>query len=545
MLLAVVGGSAAQPADAQNLRPVLREDDGPLPAMRPRITQRPRAVEAPPAEESQASRLRSAAPDNESLEDGSPADQDPDLVVAPTGVRPAIRDGEVEPLLEPESITDGGVDAPEGYRNPDGQDPVLWDSRLPQDSQPFERPPAGNDAEAFGVELAPIEDRRPDRLFRFEPWQPRGIRLGSFTVFPQADIGAAWVSNLFRSKPARADQALELRPSFRAVSNWRTHAVELRASAGLSFFDEQPREDDRAYTIDARGRLDVSRRTQIAAGLLRDVVQEARGTLESRLRGGARADVETNEARLQIDHRFNRLAVQLRGVMQERKYEDVLQADGTVAGNRDRNVRSTEETARLAWTFNPNFIGFAEAGLNQRRFEAVSSVDGIRRDSDGQRYRLGIGFGNGSQVLRGEASLGYGRQTPIDQRLAAADGMVIDANLAWRVSGLTAVLLRASTDIVETTSLSASGGVNRRGQVEVRHAFMRPLIGSAFAGFSTTSYQGIVINENLTELGLGLEYYLAPEAVIYGRYQHTALRTNAQRGDWDADEVRVGLRIRR
>ncbi len=301
-LIAMVGGFAAQPADAQNLRPVLREDDGPLPAMRPRTTQRSRAVEAPPAEESQAPRLRSAAPENEALVDGSPADQDPDLVVAPTGARPAIRDGEVEPLLEPESITDGG-DAPEAYLNPDGQDPVLWDSRLPQDSQPFERPPAGYDAEAFGVELAPIEDRRPDRLFRFEPWQPRGIRLGSFTVFPQADIGSAWVSNLFRSKPARADQALELRPSFRAVSNWRTHAVELRANVGLSFFDEHPREDDRAYTIDARGRLDVSRRTQIAAGLLRDVVQEARGTLESRLRGGARADVETNEARLQIDQR--------------------------------------------------------------------------------------------------------------------------------------------------------------------------------------------------------------------------------------------------
>ncbi len=230
---------------------------------------------------------------------------------------------------------------------------------------------------------------------------------------------------------------------------------------------------------------------------------------------------------------------------QERTYEGVVQADGTVVSNRDRNVRSTEETARLAWTFKPTFIGFAEAGLNQRRFEAVSSVDGIRRDSDGQRYRLGVGFGNTSQVLRGEASVGYGRQSPIDRRLAAADGMVIDANLAWRMSGLTAVLLRASTDIVETTSLSASGGVNRRGQVEVRHAFMRPLIGSAFAGFSTTSYQGIVINENLTEMGLGLEYYLAPEAVIYGRYQHTALRTNAQSGDWDADEVRVGLRIRR
>ncbi len=477
-------------------------------------------------------------------EDGSPGDQDPDAVLTPSGVRPTIRDADPEAQLEPEPVPDGVIEAQEEYRNPDGQDPVQWDARLPQDSDAFERPPAGFDAQAFGVELAPIDDRRPTLLFRFEPWQPRGIRMGSFTVFPQADIGAAWVSNLFRSKPARADQALDLRPTIRAVSNWRTHAVELRATAGLSFFDNFPREDDRAYQLEARGRLDVTRQTSLSASALRDVAQESRGTLDSRLRGGARADVETNEARLQLDHRFNRLSVQLRGVVRERTYEQTTQADGATLDNRDRNLRTTEEAARATWTFKPTLQAFSEVGLNQRRFEAASPIDGIKRDSDGERYRVGVGFGNTGQVLRGEASIGYGRQAPLDARLAPVDGVIIDANLAWRVDGLTAVLLRGSTDVVETTTLRSSGGVVRRAQAEVRHGFMRPLIGTASAGFSTTSYQGIVINENLAELALGLEYYMGPSAVLFGRYQHSLLRTNAASGNWDADEVRIGLRLR-
>ncbi len=534
-------------AVAQTLRPALQDDAVPLPPIRPRQAQRRNVPPSLPADDNQAAETRPvrADADTEAAGIAAAGELDDETNPAPTGARAGIRDGEIEPLAESEFVPDDSLVSTEAYRNPDGQDAVQWDTRSAEDLQAFERPPAGFDAEAFGVELAPLDDRRPERLFRFEPWQPRGIRLGSFTVFPQADIGAAGVSNLFRSKPARADQALELRPTIRAVSNWRTHALELRASAGLSFFDENPREDDRAYMIDARGRLDVTRRTQVSAGLLREVVQESRGSLESRLRGGARADVETSEARLQLDHRFNRLSVQLRGAMRERTYEDVAQANGTVLSNRDRNERVSEEAARLTWTFKPTLSAFADAGFNQRRYEAASPVDGIKRDSDGQRYRFGIGFGNTSQVLRGEASIGYGLQTPRDGRLAAVDGMIVDANLAWRVSGLTAVLLRASSDIVETSSLSSSGGITRRGQVEVRHAFLRPLIGSAFAGFSTTSYQGIVINENLTELGLAVEYYLAPEAVLFGRYQHTALRTNAQSGDWDADEVRVGLRVRR
>ena len=202
------------------------------------------------------------------------------------------------------------------------------------------------------------------------------------------------------------------------------------------------------------------------------------------------------------------------------------------------------ELERLSWSFKPAFIGFMEAGINQRRFEAASLVDGIKRDSDGERYRVGLGFGNSGQTLRGEASLGYGRQTPLDQRLGQIDGVLVDANASWRFSALTALLVRASTDVVETSSLASPGGFVRRGQAELRHAFMRPLIGTASVGYATTKYQGILINETLTELGLGLEYYLAPEAVLFGRYQHTSLQTTAPAGGYENDEVRVGMRIR-
>lgn len=534
-------------AHGQNLRPALRDDAAPLPNVKPRTAPaaRPTAPPASAAETAAPPRLRSTTAADVPGEDTPVADQDPDSAAQPSGVRPAVRDGDTEAQLEPEATTDGMIDEPEVYRNPDGEDPVQWDSRLPEDADAFERPPAGHDRQVFGVELAPADDRRPFYLYRFEPWDPRGIQVGSFTLYPQADIGAAWVSNLFRTKPARADQALDLRPTLRMVSNWSTHALEFRATGGLSFFDGNPREDDRAYSLEARGRLDVSRRTQIAGSVRREVAQEVRGTLESRLRGTSRADISTDEARLQLDHRFNRLALQIRGVAQQRLYDDTTAADGSPQSNRDRNLRATEEAARLSWTFKPTLLAFAEAGINQRRFEAAALADGIKRDSDGERYRVGIGFGNTSEVLRGEVSIGYGRQTPLDLRLASIDGIVIDANLAWRVNAFTSLLLRGSTDVIETSSLRSSGGFTRRAQAEVRHAFLRPLIGTASAGFSTTTYEGIVINENLTELALGLEYHLGPEAVVFGRYQHTTLRTNAVTGDYDADEIRVGLRIRR
>jgi hypothetical protein len=212
-------------------------------------------------------------------------------------------------------------------------------------------------------------------------------------------------------------------------------------------------------------------------------------------------------------------------------------------GNRDRNLKSTEEAVRASWTFKPTLIAFAESAFNQRRFEAAAA-DGIKRDSDGARYRAGVGFGTSGNKLRGEASVGYGQQNPLDSRLPAIDGIIIDANVGWRVDALTAVLLRASSDVVETSTAQSAGGLTQRYQAEIRHAFMRPLIGSAFAGYATTAYKGIGVKENQTDLGLGVEYYLGREAILYGRYQHSMLRTNAPGGGWDADEVRVGMRLR-
>ena len=147
-------------------------------------------------------------------------------------------------------------------------------------------------------------------------------------------------------------------------------------------------------------------------------------------------------------------------------------------------------------------------------------------------------------MLRGEVGIGYGQQTPLDRRLAAIDGVIIDANIGWRIDALTAVLLTASSDVVETTTPLSPGGLTQRYQAEVRHSFMRPLIGSASAGLSTTAYKGIGVTENMTEFGLGLEYYLGRDAILFGRYQHSMLRSNAPAADWDADEVRIGMRLR-
>jgi hypothetical protein len=460
----------------------------------------------------------------------------------------ADADADADVSTEPTMPQDGLLSEPEPQAPVDGLDAASADTRLPDDIQTFNptEAPAGYDPSIFSIEPEPIEDRRPERFARLDPYEPVGVRIGTFTLFPEVEFAGAYFDNLLRtSTDRRRDIALETRPAARLTSNWAVHALELGARGFASFHDDLPSEDDRAWTIDARGRLDVTRRTNIEASLSRDVAQESRGTINTRSGTSGRTDVTSDRANLALNHRFNRLSVQLRGAISDRDYSSATDDNGQFVSNDDRDATQKEAAVRATWSFKPEFGVFGEAGIDERGFRAASLSDGVKRDSSGERYRVGISFGNTGQIIRGEAAIGHLRQTFDDWRLPEITGVIVDANVAWRVTGLTSLLFTGRTDIGESTVAGSGGALTRQGGVEVRHAFRRNLVGSAGLTLARADYAGIdLIEDSVTALA-GLEYFISRDVTVFGRYAHVDFSTNQAAGNYTADEVRIGVRVRR
>lgn len=457
------------------------------------------------------------------------------------GRRRAVTDGEVSDPSEPQALSDGVLEPSEPEDIVDGDDSTEWDTRTLEEIALFETPPAGHDPLLFQIEdIDPlVTDRRPARLFRLEPYDPVGIAIGSFVLFPEAEIDGLWTSNVLDSPKAQSDVAAEVRSKTRLVSDWSVHAVELRATSLLSFYDEFASEDDRAWSIEGRGRVDVTRRTNVQALLLHDLHQESRTAIDAS-GAGPRPDVTTNEAAMSLNHRFNRLSLQLRGSLTDVEYSKTAADLGE-----DRDSTTVEETVRTGWEFKPQFALFTEAGLNQRAYETFAASDGIGRDSLGERYRFGVDFGSTGQTLRGEASIGFGRQTPNDGRLDEVDGFLFDSNLAWRASELTSFFLIARTDLYDTNTAGSAGVVARLISLEARHAFRRYFIVTAGLTYSKNDYDNVAIVEHQWAPKLTAEYYVNREITLFGRYEHSAWRADQPDGDYDVDDVRLGVRFRR
>lgn len=467
------------------------------------------------------------------------ANQDGAEPVPRIGQRPVVLDGDVGPDESLPALRDGIIEVGEPLPVEDGVDPETVDTRPPEDIAIFENPPAGYDPLLFQIEdIDPIRDNRTTtRLFRLEPYDPIGIRIGSFVLFPEVELGSSYYSNVFRAPDAGSDTAFDVKPSARLVSNWSRHALELRGTIGRSYFNDYDTENDESYLAEARGRVDVTRRTNVQALVSYEQAPESRSALDASTTG-PRAIVTTERAEAALNQRFNRLSLQLRGSVAEFDYSGI-------AGVGDRNYRQTEEVVRGTWEFKPTFSVFTEAAVNQRDYDTVASSDLISRSSDGQRYRVGVSFGNTGQILRGEASLGYGVQTPDDRRLHDVDGLIFDANATWRVSELTSVLLTARSDVSETTTANVGGAFARQAGVELRHSLRRYLVASAGLTYTTQDSQDGIIDENELRSMVGLEYYVSPDAVLFGRYAHARFDAVGSASDYDSDEVHIGVRIRR
>lgn len=499
-----------------------------------------------------AADLPAAPSDNDPAIDRREVDpDDPDTQVPVPGQRTVRRDGDLSDA-EPQPPSDGIVDIGEPPAPVDGTDPSTIDSRPLNEARLFENQPLPDDNLLFQIEeLDPTLDRRPQRLFRFEPFDPVGIRTGSFVLFPELEASAVFNSNVFRGARARSDVAFEVRPNARLVSNWSRHALEFRANGALSYFAEFSSEDDRAYTLETRGRIDVSRFTNMQAVLSRDVAQESRSAPDGRA-AGTRADITTSRALLAVNHRFNRLSLQLRGSVAEFDFSNTVN-QGIVTDNGVRNYRATEEALRATWEFKPTLSAFSEVEINQRDYGRLDAA-GLDRSSDGERYRVGVSFvsptrsaGDRSQnpILAGEISVGYGQQRPRAFVLPDVSGVILDSTLTWRPTALTAVAFNARSDFGETQTAGAGGIKNQSVGTDVRHELRRNLI--ATAGINTTfaDYQGSELEETETRVSAGLEYFLSREAIVFGRYNHVNFKSNAPASSYDLDEVRVGMRIRR
>ncbi|MGN6463415.1 MAG: outer membrane beta-barrel protein, partial [Pseudolabrys sp.] len=218
-----------------------------------------------------------------------------------------------------------------------------------------------------GVQPAPITKRKK-LAAEGDPYEPLGLRLGTFDVFPAVEAYGGYDSNPGARSSGSGSALVTVAPELRAQSNWVRHELkaDLRGSYTWYRDDLTPSVSRPQATGSVDGRIDVTRDTRIDLGgrLLVGTDYPNSPNVQA---GLSRLPVFTTFGGVAgIAHRFNRLEVGVKGTVDRTVWQSSSLVDGTTADNNDRNLNQYGSTLRAGYELRPGVTPYVEAGSDTR-----------------------------------------------------------------------------------------------------------------------------------------------------------------------------------
>lgn len=428
------------------------------------------------------------------------------------------------------------------YRGAPGLRRVLNPAPPPKDAIDPEQP-----APTVAVIPSPPRVRKPP--VDIDPYAPLGIRTGDLILKPFVEGTTGYESNPNQVatgvKPSvvlRSDAGLDVSSDFSSSS------LSASLRGGYSDFPSNTNANrpDASALVD--GRVDVTRQDTIDT--------EARFTLATQTPGSPllavpnsvyivnRPTIVSEGATLGGTHSFGRLSVSLKGTFDRTEYGDATQSNGSIYRYSQDNYNDYGIVARANYEITPGVIPFAELGFDERVRDNPADLDGYLRDSVGGVARAGAKFDiNG--YFTGTASAGYLDRHYEDPRLPNLRGPTIDGSLAYAVTPLTTITVKASTTASETTLAGASGAISRLFSAEIAHTFFRNFTLSGIATYQPNDYQGVSGSEQYATLTLKGAYSFTRDVQLTASASYQTLKSTFV-GDTFRDEVfLVGFRLQR
>jgi hypothetical protein len=383
-----------------------------------------------------------------------------------------------------------------------------------------------------------------------DPFVPIGMRLGSFLLFTEAEIGTILTDNVLATDTdTHSDVALEVAPDIRLESNWGRHFFSAQFVGDRSWYRDFEVEDDRIYQATLIGRLDVTRRTHLGLEAEKSMTQAGRNSVSLTDVAGNQIDLHEQHLTADADHTFNRLTLKLSGTVAEYDYDDEPETDPDLFGESVvpfldiRDYREDELKLRGTYELSSKTGVFVEGEVIERDYKQPISSEGLRRGSSGYALLSGMTF-RMTGKLTGEISAGWGQQQSIEQSFSPIEGFLLNGDIIWQPTPATKVEFIARSEIAETTLVDSFGAVDRYYELSLQQAFWRYLVLGTYVSYEIADYVDDPLVDQRLKEGFTAEYYFNPNFSIYGRYEHTDFFSTDEGSDFVENEVRLGVRIR-
>ncbi|CAN5197951.1 outer membrane beta-barrel protein [soil metagenome] len=417
-----------------------------------------------------------------------------------------------------------------GMANVPAHGQVICDSLIVQPAIPacFDR----------GRNVSVMDRGRPD-------YQPLGIDISSFKLFPRLGISGGTTDNVFLNATPVSDGFVNVTPEVDLNSDWSRHELRLTGSAALRRFFNNPIRNQNPFNLAGLGRLDVSSKLFVTA--------EAQYAEQYET-----PDTGAISANLAVLSTFKRSFLSLRGEYRSGqgrfimavdrshlKFADIPLVNGgsVFQGDRDRTLVRVTPLAEYAFT--PSISVFGQLGYTDTSYDQPLATGTPNRDSKMYRGIGGLSF-DLAGLMRGRIGVGYSQRNYRSAVYRDIGAFSAEGQLEYFPSELTTIALTASRTVEDSSIRSTGAYFDSRVGLRVDHELLRNLLIDVYGNLAWQDY--IDTNSDATNYAVGgiVQYLSNRFLTVEGQvaYSH---RSSSALGVLPYGELRgqVGITLKR
>lgn len=400
------------------------------------------------------------------------------------------------------------------------------------------RPENGPEAERQRA----IEGRRLEP--QENPFEPTGIRFGTFILKPTLEQGVTATSNADSSNSGKSAVLSETTLRLNAASDWDSHSATVDAYGNFRKSVSGQEVRDVTGGIDGRLELDLAESLRAIARLGYNVRPESASSPVVITGTAERPTLQTLEGELGLEKDLGKFRFGISGEAVKESYGDADLSDGGTLSQKDRNSTLYTGRFRAGYEVSPALIPFGEVEFGRRIYELRVDTAGYERSSNRVGARAGLEFDMGEKFA-GEVSAGWISEKFDDDRLKPVSAATIAADMKWSPMRGTIVSLNGETYVEGSTTAGDSGSVLYTGRLGVEHELRANLTGFAAVGAGWRDYASSNDHELRLSAEAGLTWWLNRYAGLTGRLRHETFDSTLPDRDSKTNSVYLGLKVQR
>lgn len=321
-----------------------------------------------------------------------------------------------------------------------------------------------------------------------DSYEPKGIDLGKFLLYPELITSLGYNSNIYVTQTNdKSDQFASVDPSFRLRSQFDTHELNVSGELQELAYERYERDDQLNARIAADGRYDIFRDTSLTGYFTEFSQHEDRGSPDT-VNGLEPTPLTGNVLTLGGKTEAGPWIYSAEATRFQVDYQNVPTSTGTIIPDSLRDRVKYTLTGRIGYELSPGYYAIGQMSGDWVDYDHHIAFNNIDRSSQGYAAQAGFAV-DLTQLIRGDFLIGYYKQDFNTPLFRSPGGLSIKALFNWSPTRTILIVPAVERQVLESVIAGSSSIVETSGTVLARYEFRRNIIVSGFAGLYYDDYQ--------------------------------------------------------